>query len=166
MIVGKTLREEQGMMPKVFGQYVGILAMLLIAVIIGAVMVTGSWLFGPKKVSSYKNAAYECGVEPVGNARERFPIKFYLVGILFILFDIEVIFLWSWISIFKHATPAFQKFTFFEFITYMSTWIISYLYVIRVGAIDWDETVSLDSSKLTHMSPIQESELEPIGVTN
>lgn len=142
----------------VFGQYIGILAMLFVAVVIGVVMAGGSWLFGPKKFASYKNSVYECGVQPVGSVHERFPIKFYLVGILFILFDIEVIFLWAWLSIFKHAPVEFQKFTFIEFATYMSTWIVSYFYVIRVGAIDWDETLSLDS----HNNSTEISELDKI----
>lgn len=151
------------MIQNVFGQYIGILAMIFVAVIIGVIMVGGSWLFGPKKTASYKNAIYECGVQPVGNAHERFPIKFYLVGILFILFDVEVIFLWAWISVFKHAPVEFQRFTFIEFITYMLTWVVSYVYVIRVGAIDWDETLSLEQ---TQGNPASESsELQAVGGT-
>lgn len=129
-------------------QYSGILAMLLIAAIVGLVMVGGSWVFGPKKETPYKLSAYECGVEPVGSVRERFPVKFYLVAILFILFDIEVIFLWAWLTIFRHESAQFQVFTFIEFLTFMSSWVVGYAYVIQVGAIDWDETTSLDPAKL------------------
>lgn len=107
-------------------------------------MVTGSWLFGPKKHTPYKNSTYECGVAPVGNVRDRFPVKFYLVAIVFILFDIEVAFLWSWLTVFKDADLQFKQFSFLEFISYMASWIVGYLYVIRVGAIDWEEESELD----------------------
>ncbi|HZH99130.1 MAG TPA: NADH-quinone oxidoreductase subunit A [Fimbriimonadaceae bacterium] len=130
------------------GQYVGILVLILLAAGICAIMVTGSWLLGPKKVTPYKSSPYECGVAPAGSARERFPIKFYLVAIVFILFDIEVVFLWSWMTVFRHSDRAFIVFSFFEFLVYMVTWILAYVYMIRVGAIDWDETTSLEPSKL------------------
>ena len=131
-----------------FGDYLGVLALIVVASAIAVVFVGGSWLFGPKKRTKYKQAAYECGVTPVGDAKERFPIKFYLVGILFIIFDIEVVFLWSWMSVYKTASPAFQRFTLVEFLTYMATWVVGYLYVMRVGAIDWDEATSLHPAKL------------------
>jgi len=111
-------------------------------VICGA-MVTLSWVLGPKKVTPYKQSAYECGVAPLGDAKERFPIKFYLVAIVFILFDIEVIFLWSWMTVFKSANTDFVVASGVSFLVYMATFIVGYLYVIRVGAIDWDETMSI-----------------------
>lgn len=129
-------------------QYIGILVLIVFAAIVCAVMVTGSWLLGPKKVTPYKQAPYECGVEPVGDARQRFPIKFYLVAMLFILFDIESVFLWSWMTVYKSSTIEFMTFSFFEFIAYMATWVLGYIYVIRVGALDWDETISLAAEKL------------------
>lgn len=136
--------------------YIGILILVVFAAIICTVMVTGSWLLGPKKVTPYKQSPYECGVTPEGSARERFPIKFYLVAIVFILFDIEVVFLWSWMTVFKTADRAFQVFSFFEMLIYMATWVIGYVYAIRVGAIDWDETTTLAAEKLepTHLGPL------------
>jgi NADH-quinone oxidoreductase subunit A len=135
-------------------QYLGILMLVLVAAIICGAMVTLSWVLGPKRLTPYKSSPYECGVEPVGDARERFPIKFYLVAILFILFDIEVVFLWSWMTAYRPAasgpTPdiAFVTFSYIEFISYMTTWIVGYVYAVRVGAIDWDETTTLEPSKL------------------
>lgn len=128
--------------------YLGLLILVGIAAVICGAMVTLSWVLGPKRVTPYKSSPYECGVAPAGSARERFPIKFYLVAIVFILFDIEVVFLWSWMTIFKHSDPAFQMFSFIEMIIYMATWVIGYAYAIRVGAVDWDETTSLDEAKL------------------
>lgn len=103
------------------------------------VFATISWILGPKRITSYKSSPYECGVAPVGDARERFPIKFYLVAIVFILFDIEVVFLWAWFTVYKNADVDFIRTSFFEFLVYMVTWILAYAYVIRVGAIDWEE---------------------------
>ncbi len=130
------------------GQYLGILVLILVAGVICGAMVTLSWVLGPKKNTRYKSAPYECGVAPVGDARERFPIKFYLVAILFILFDIEIVFLWSWMTVFKHSDPAFMTFSYVEFVSYMSTWVLGYFYAVRVGAIDWDETTGLEPAKL------------------
>ena len=130
------------------GQYIGLMWLVLVAGIVCAAMVSLSWVLGPKKNTPYKSSPYECGVTPVGTARERFPIKFYLVAILFILFDIEVVFLWSWMTVYKNSRPEVMTFGFIEFITYMLTWILGYLYAVRVGVIDWDEATSLHPAKL------------------
>ena len=121
------------------GEYMPILILVAVAALLCAFMVTGSWLLGPKKVTPYKSSSYECGVTPVGTARERFPIKFYLVAMLFILFDIEVVFLWSWLTVFKTAPLNFQIFSFWAVMVYMALWIIGDAYVLKVGAIDWDD---------------------------
>lgn len=130
------------------GQYIGLIWLILVAGVICGAMVTLSWVLGPKRPTPYKASPYECGVEPSGTARERFPIKFYLVAILFILFDIEVVFLWSWMTVYRNSSDAYKLFGFVEFATYMITWVLGYLYAIRVGAIDWDESTSLPASKL------------------
>lgn len=135
--------------------YLGILLLLGVAAILCGAMVTLSWVLGPKKVTPYKASPYECGVQPMGDAKERFPIKFYLVGIVFILFDIEVIFLWSWMTVYNNpslfataqAHQDFIVYSFWAVMVYMALWILSDVYVLRVGAIDWDETTSLDPAK-------------------
>lgn len=119
-----------------------------LAAFLCAAMVTLSWVLGPKKVTPYKASPYECGVAPLGNANERFPIKFYLVAILFVLFDIEVVFLWSWLTVFKNAPLDFQIFSGLAVAVYMALWILGDAYVLKVGAIDWDETTSLAPEKL------------------
>src|SRR5713226_8023200 len=86
--------------------YIPILAMLIAAGALAAVMVIGSFVLGPKKPTIYKSTPYECGMTPVGTARERFPIKFYLIAMLFIVFDIETIFLYPWAVIFKNSGAA------------------------------------------------------------
>jgi NADH-quinone oxidoreductase subunit A len=130
------------------GEFLPILVLLGVAAFFCAFMVAGSWLLGPKKVTPYKASPYECGVEPMGSAQERFPVKFYLVAIIFVLFDIEVIFLWSLMSVFKDAPLDFKVFTGIALGIYMLLWVIGDAYVLRVGAIDWDESTSIAPEKL------------------
>jgi len=132
-----------------------ILILVALAAIICGAMVTLSWVLGPKRRTPYKTAPYECGVAPLGDARERFPIKFYLVGIIFILFDIEVVFLWSWLTVFKNpglGTPTldanFQWFSFLAVMVYMALWIIGDWYVLKVNAINWEEEEPIQAAKL------------------
>lgn len=148
------------------GHYLGILVLMAIAVVVSGGLVTLAWFLGPKKNTPYKSAPYECGVTPVGDAKERFPVKFYLVAIIFILFDIEAVFLWGFFTVFKNAPDVeFVKFAFVEFIVYMATWVLAYFYAIRVGAIDWDETTSLAKEKLGLKvgEPTVEPALAPVG---
>jgi len=130
------------------GEFVPILILMGVAAIICAAMVTLSWVRGQKKVTPYKASPYECGVAPLGSANERFPIKFYLVAILFVLFDIEVVFLWSWLTVFKDGSLEFQIFSGIAVAIYMALWILGDAYVLKVGAIDWDESTSLAPEKL------------------
>lgn len=139
--------------------YLGIMLLVGVAAVICGAMVTLSWVLGPKKITPYKESPYECGVAPTGDAKERFPIKFYLVAIVFILFDIEVVFLWPWMTVFKASDTAFMVTSFISFCLYMLTFIVGYVYVIRVGAIDWDETTSLQPEKLG--LELDENEAEP-----
>jgi NADH-quinone oxidoreductase subunit A len=125
------------------GEYWPILLLLALSAIIATVMVAGSWLLGPKKNTPYKDSPYECGVAPLGNARERFPIKFYLVAMLFILFDIEVVFLWSWMATYKEWVDAGDPaalYSFWAIMVYMFLWFLGDAYVIRSGALQWEET--------------------------
>ena len=144
----------------------GIIELIGLSLIICAVMVVGSWLLGPKKVTPYKVSPYECGVAPEGSARERFPIQFYLVAIMFILFDIEVVFLWSWMTVYGAGSTSFKVFTFFEFLLYMVTWIVGYLYMIRVNAIQWDETATLHPEKLGLREEPSEDETRELVATH
>ncbi len=130
------------------GEFLPILILLAIAALLCAAMVTLSWVLGPKKVTPYKASPYECGVEPMGSAQERFPVKFYLVAIIFVLFDIEVIFLWSLMSVFRDAPLDFKVFSGIALGVYMLLWIIGDAYVLRVGAIDWDESTAIAPEKM------------------
>lgn len=144
--------------------YYGILALVAVAAVLCGAMVTLSWVLGPKKNTKYKSSPYECGVAPVGDAKERFPIKFYLVAIIFILFDIEVVFLWSWMTVFKNSDKDFMLTSFWSFLVYMATFVIGYLYVIRVKAMDWDETTSLAPEKLVGAVALEAEPKAVVGI--
>lgn len=137
------------------GEYWPIVLLLALSSIIATVMVAGSWLLGPKKHTPYKDSPYECGVAPMGNARERFPIKFYLTAMLFILFDIEVVFLWSWMAIYKEWQAAGDPaalYSFWAIMIYMFLWFLGDLYVIRSGALTWEDTEIRDTESEASVS--------------
>ena len=116
------------------GAYLPILVLVVIAVAFGLGSVIFSTLIGPKKPSAVKLAPYECGCEPVGSARERFSIKFYLIAMLFILFDIEAVFLYPWAVIFKRL----GVFGLMEMGVFIVILFVGYVYVWKKGALEWE----------------------------
>ena len=85
---------------------------------------------------------YECGKDPVGSARERFSVKFYLIAMIFILFDIEVIFLVPWAAVYKGLAAqgaAMRTFVYLEMMIFVGLLFIGYIYVVKKGAFDWGE---------------------------
>ena len=139
--------------------YMPIVLLICVAALMGSAIVALSWLFGPKNPTKYKQSPYECGVTPIGTARERFPIKFYLVAILFILFDIEVVFLWSWLSVFKNAALDYQIFSFWAVMIYMVLWLVGDIYVLKMNAIDWDDETSVVESRSGILSEVDACEI-------
>lgn len=102
-----------------------------------------SQFVGQRKQTRTKMMPYECGKDPVGTARERFSVKFYLIAMIFILFDIEVIFLVPWAVVFKTlASPAYglRTLVYVEMMVFVVLLLVGYVYVIKKGAFDWGET--------------------------
>jgi NADH-quinone oxidoreductase subunit A len=120
--------------------YIPILVMLIVSAIIAGGMVVGSAVLGPKKPSPYKETSYECGMTPVGTARERFPIKFYLIAMLFIVFDIETIFLYPWAVTYSGLPHALKMFELIEMAVFVAILFVGYFYILGKGALDWDES--------------------------
>jgi NADH-quinone oxidoreductase subunit A len=122
------------------------LPVLLIFVVAGGFAVTNivlSQYVGQRKRTRTKMMPYECGKDPVGTARERFSVKFYLIAMIFILFDIEVIFLMPWAVVFKRlASPAYglRTLVYVEMMVFVALLLAGYVYVIKKGAFDWGET--------------------------
>ena len=130
------------------GSYIPILVMMIVAAVIAVGMVAASFLLGPKHPTKYKQAPYECGMTPVGSARERFPIKFYLIAMLFIIFDIETIFLYPWAVIYRHSDRATKLFLFGEMGLFVAILFVGYFYILGKGALDWDEGQQEEDGKL------------------
>ena len=111
---------------------------ILFATVAGLLVVGGataaSFLLGPKKPNDAKLDVYECGVPVVGTARQRLSVKFYLTAILFILFDIETVFLYLWASAFDFL----GWFGVVEVGIFASTLLLGYVYILKRGALTWD----------------------------
>src|SRR5687768_1890254 len=122
--------------------YLPILLMFIVAAGFAVGNILLSQLVGQRKRTKTKLMPYECGKDPVGSARERFSVKFYLIAMIFILFDIEVIFLIPWAVVFKTlAGPAYQLRTlvYVEMMLFVVLLFVGYIYVVKKGAFDWSE---------------------------
>ena len=101
-----------------------------------------SQLVGQRKQTRTKLMPYECGKDPVGSARERFSVKFYLIAMIFILFDIELIFLMPWAVVFKTLSafsPAMRTVVYVEMMLFVVLLLVGYIYVLKKGLFDWGE---------------------------
>ena len=118
--------------------YVPVLMMVIVAVGFGVVTLLVSGLIGPRRPNTAKRLAYECGMEPEGEANVRIPIKFYLVGLLFLLFDMETVLILLWAIAFRNPTiPGFQGYAFLVMVFFMLILIVGFLYEWRKGALKW-----------------------------
>ena len=116
-----------------FARYLPLLLHFGIATVIAGAIVTLSWLIGQHKPNRAKLSPYECGVPPSGDARERFSVKFYMVAMLFILFDVEAVFLYPWAIILREL----KMFGFWEMIVYIAIFLVGLFYVWKKGVLDW-----------------------------
>ncbi len=119
--------------------YVAFLVSLTLAVVFSLVFVNLSLIFARQKPEQEKLEVYECGVPPVGDARARISIKFYMVAILFILFDLEAVFLFPWAVTLKSFVAAGHgMFVFVEMFVFLGLLFLGWLYVLKRGALKWD----------------------------
>ncbi len=122
--------------------YLPILLMFIVAAGFAVGNVLLSQFVGQRKRTKTKLMPYECGKDPVGSARERFSVKFYLIAMIFILFDIEVIFLVPWAVVFKTLagqSEAMRWFVYLEMMVFVGLLLAGYIYVVKKGAFDWGE---------------------------
>jgi len=121
-------------MPQTYAEtYWPVLLQILIAMAVAAGMIGISYILGHKVRNRVKDMPYECGIVPTGSARERFSVKFYLVGMLFILFDIEAIFLYPWAVVYREL----KMFAFFEMLVFIALVLAGFFYIWKKGALDW-----------------------------
>jgi NADH-quinone oxidoreductase subunit A len=119
-------------------EYFPIVMMLVVALgFVGLTMVS-THLLGPKRKTKIKMEAFECGIDSIGNARIPFSIKYFLVAILFVLFDVEVIFMYPWAILFKDLMKEQGIMIFIEMIVFISLLLIGFLYIIKKGALKWE----------------------------
>lgn len=114
-------------------QYIPILVILIIATIIALLILVLSYLIGPSVPDTEKLSAYECGFDPYGDARNKFDVKFYLVAILFIIFDLEIIFLFPWIS----ALDVIGWAGFWSMAFFLLLLTVGFMYEWLKGALEW-----------------------------
>ena len=119
-------------------QYLAVAILLLVAVGITAGMMIGSVLLGQKgRRNRSKAIPYECGMIPTGEGNPRFAVKFYLVAMLFILFDIEVVFLYPWAIVYKEMLKTHASLIFGSMVSFLGILFIGYLYAVKKRAFDW-----------------------------
>jgi len=118
-----------------FARYLPLLIHVLIVAAIAVGMVVLSWFIGQHKRNRVKMSPYECGMTPVGNVRGRFSVKFYMVAMLFILFDVEAVFLYPWAIRLKHL----GMFGFWEMLVYIGIVLAGFFYIWKKGVLDWNK---------------------------
>jgi NADH-quinone oxidoreductase subunit A len=122
-------------------QYLPLLMQIAFAILLGVGMVTASWFVGRHRNTRIKLSTYESGIEPVGDARGRFSVRFYLVAVLFILFDVETVFLMPWAVIYRRlpAITGSRLFGFWEMLVYLGFVAVGLYYIFRKGVLNWSQ---------------------------
>jgi NADH-quinone oxidoreductase subunit A len=123
-------------MPKTYTDlYFPVLVQVLVATALAAGLLTASYALGKRVRNRVKDIPYESGITPTGDARHRFSVKFYLVAMLFILFDIEAIFLYPWVVVYREL----KMFAFVEMLVFVIMTLSGFFYIWKKGALDWAE---------------------------
>lgn len=116
-----------------FAQYLPLLIHLLFALTLSVAIVVLSTLLGKHRPTRAKMQPYECGITPTGDARQRFSVKFYLVAMIFIVFDVEAVFLYPWAVLLREL----KMFGFYEMLVYILVILGGFFYVWKKGVLDW-----------------------------
>lgn len=120
--------------------YAPLLMQMVAAAGIATGMIVLSAILGQRKYNRAKMQAYECGITPTGDAQHRFSVKFYLVAMMFILFDVEAIFLIPWAVVYRELTQKYGMFGFGEMMVYLSIVLVGFFYIWKKGVLDWNRT--------------------------
>ena len=120
--------------------YFPILMFVLVGVAVGVLPVAMGFVLAPSRPDPEKLSPYECGFEAFEDARMKFDVRYYLIAILFILFDLEVAFLFPWATIFKDivATESIKLFGFVEMLVFVAILVVGYVYAWAKGALEWE----------------------------
>jgi NADH-quinone oxidoreductase subunit A len=122
-------------------QYLPLLMQIVVAFGLAGVMVLASWLIGRHRNNPTKLSSYECGIVPVGDARGRFSVRFYMVAMLFILFDVEAVFMMPWAVIYTKLPQITgnRLFGFWEMVVYLGFIAVGLYYIVRKGVLNWSQ---------------------------
>lgn len=115
-------------------EYVAIALMIVLATLIALIAIGMGTLFGPRKESEAKSMPYESGMNPYGEGTRRMPVRFYLIAVLFILFDIEVVFFLPWAVVFRQL----GIFGLIEMVVFIVILLVGYVYAWKKGALEWE----------------------------
>jgi NADH-quinone oxidoreductase subunit A len=115
-------------------EYVAIALMVVLSTVIALIAIGLGTIFGPKKESAAKSMPYESGMNPYGEGTRRMPIRFYLIAVLFILFDIEVVFFLPWAIVFRQL----GLFGLIEMVIFIVILLVGYVYAWKKGALEWE----------------------------
>jgi NADH-quinone oxidoreductase subunit A len=126
-------------------QWLPVVIQTVLAAVIAAALVTLTFAIGRKLKNKVKDMPYECGIAPTGDARERFSVKFYLVAMIFILFDIESIFLYPWAVIYKEL----KMFAFLEMLIFVVLILAGFFFIWKKGIFDWAHSVQVEKKPVT-----------------
>lgn len=149
-------------MPTYPETYFPVLVQIILAAVIAGALVSLSYFIGKKVKDVVKDSPYECGMAPTGSARERFSVKFYLVGIVFILFDIEAVFLYPWAVVYRQL----KFFGFVEMLLFIVLVLSGFFYIWKKGALDWSSEVPVRETPVParqQLGASSEEVLEKVG---
>ncbi|MGB4064723.1 MAG: NADH-quinone oxidoreductase subunit A [Azonexus sp.] len=120
--------------------YFPILMFVLVGVAVGVLPIAMGFILAPSRPDPEKLSPYECGFEAFEDARMKFDVRFYLIAILFILFDLEIAFLFPWAAIFKDivASESIKMFGFVEMLVFVAILVVGYVYAWAKGALEWE----------------------------
>ena len=116
------------------GEYLPILLFLFVAIVIAVALLAIGWLLGPKRPGAEKNSPYECGFEAFEDARMKFDVRYYLVAILFIIFDLEIAFLFPWATVYKDIGIS----AIVAMAIFLGILVIGFVYEWKKGALEWE----------------------------
>jgi NADH-quinone oxidoreductase subunit A len=124
-----------------YWQYFPLMMQIMAVLLLGVIMVAASSLIGRHRNSRVKLEVYECGIEAVGDARGRFSVRFYLVAVLFILFDVEAVFMMPWAVIYRKLPEitGSRFFGFWEMLVYLGFIAVGLYYIVRKGILNWSQ---------------------------
>src|SRR5436190_15249055 len=143
--------------------YFPVLVQVVLATVVAAALVGLSFLLGHRVKNRVKSMPYESGMQPIGSARERFSVKFFLVAMVFILFDIEAIFLYPWAVVYRELAHQSRMFPFVEMLLFIVLVLAGFFYIWKKGVLDWSQE-AMEAFRTPRIIPGEEpAELAGLG---